>query len=248
MKAIEAISFLTSALIFCISGSGCQHIPRKRSEEMIIPSSSKFLPPSLSSDANILSGIQGGNGRMSSSDHALGNVLDAFKTLENTIIRTKESRASGAKYLNESSLGSRESCMKWCRDYRNVVQDGRSGTCNVAVFEETGKKSCYLFDCGPPGTGFKCQFTPHTSYTSSLLNRASIDLNEWRDQSDHENELLRLRDVPSSSQSLSSSGPMTGSIEVGKKNSEDPLSELQPSRKSKYPYVLVVMMAIMGNG
>ena len=48
---------------------------------------------------------------------------------ENTIIRTKDSRALGAKFLNETSLGSdsRDRCLNLCCSFHG---------CNVAVYEE----------------------------------------------------------------------------------------------------------------
>lgn len=48
---------------------------------------------------------------------------------ENTIIRTKDSRALGARFLNETSLGSdaRDRCMALCCSFHG---------CNVAVYEE----------------------------------------------------------------------------------------------------------------
>lgn len=151
------------------------------------------------------------------------SVLDAYKIMNNTIIRTKESRSLGARYLNETSQVSRELCLKWCSDYQNIKQGETSVSCNVAVFEEMGRNSCYLFDCGLPGPGFKCQFTSHASYSSSVLNRASVDLNEWRDQSDHEKELLRLKSETDETQSPALVVKSADSVE--KKSSRDPHHE-----------------------
>lgn len=55
------------------------------------------------------------------------------------------------------------------------------------------RHSCYLFDCGSPER-FKCKFTDHDSYTSSILNitRQTYELNQWRDQSQHEYDLKSL--------------------------------------------------------
>lgn len=148
-------------------------------------------------------------------------ILDAFKISPNTIIRTKESRSLGARYLNESQTSSREECLTWC---------WKVAGCNLAVFEEQGHRSCYLFDCGSPDD-FKCKFTSHESYTTALLNRASLDLDEWRDETDHENDLLLLRSTPPSShvnsqitsRSLESttdlSSTQTSSIKTQKKES-----------------------------
>ena len=54
---------------------------------------------------------------------------DNSEISENTIIRTKDSRALGAKFLNEISLGpnSRDRCSSLCCSFQG---------CNVAVYEE----------------------------------------------------------------------------------------------------------------
>ncbi|XP_069163404.1 uncharacterized protein [Procambarus clarkii] len=111
--------------------------------------------------------------------------LEKFEVSESTIIRTQDSRVLGAKFLNESDVGNREDCLTLCC---------ATHLCNVAVFEEKGSGSCYLFDCGPPGD-FKCKFTGHTFYTSAVLkvNRHQLELGLWSEQSQHEAELANLR-------------------------------------------------------
>lgn len=54
-------------------------------------------------------------------------VLEKFHVNFNTIIKTGDSRALGAKYLNESELVSKEDCMLWCWE---------TNPCNLAVYEE----------------------------------------------------------------------------------------------------------------
>ena len=132
------------------------------------------------------------------------NVQEKFKITKNSIIRTHDSRALGAKYLNETELSSNQDCLQWCWN---------TNSCNLAVFEEKVnhnskrilkrflnwflylkvKGSCYLFDCGTSGD-FRCRFTPHSFYSSSLLqvNRNSYLLNEWKNQSNQEKELTNL--------------------------------------------------------
>lgn len=58
-----------------------------------------------------------------------------------------------------------------------------------------GKGTCYLFDCGTLDE-FKCRLSPHSYYTSSVLqvNRNSFLLNEWKSQTNQENELTSLKD------------------------------------------------------
>uniref|UniRef100_T1J182 MANSC domain-containing protein n=1 Tax=Strigamia maritima TaxID=126957 RepID=T1J182_STRMM len=112
--------------------------------------------------------------------------LNDFQVSDTTIIRTQDSRQMGAKYLNETEMPSKEECMKWCCD---------TYKCNVAVYEEKNKGSCYIFDCSPMGD-FKCRFTAHEHYTSAVLrvNRHSYDLDKWGTEAKHEEELSRLRD------------------------------------------------------
>ncbi|CAN7999642.1 unnamed protein product [Ixodes hexagonus] len=112
------------------------------------------------------------------------SVMESFQINENRIIRTEDSRRMGARYLNESQLGSNRDCLLWC---------WQTSSCNVAVFEEKGKGSCYLFDCGPPSR-FVCLFTTHRFYTVSVLTAASgrdLDPSSWG--SHHEDELTQLR-------------------------------------------------------
>lgn len=122
--------------------------------------------------------------RFSSSKNDKESILNFYRVNSNTIIRTQDSRALGAKYLNETELPTNEDCLYWCYNVNR---------CNVAVYKEKVKKSCYLFDCGSHND-FRCMFTQHTFYTSSILqaNRHSHDLNQWSIQEKHENELSHL--------------------------------------------------------
>lgn len=65
----------------------------------------------------------------------------------------------------------------------------------IFCFNFQTRGSCYLFDCGTL-EDFKCRFTPHTFYTSSVLqvNRNSFFLNEWKSQENQENELTGLKE------------------------------------------------------
>ena len=63
----------------------------------------------------------------------------------NTIIRTEDSLAMGATFLNETQVLSLTRCLHRCCSYP---------LCNTAVFDERMDSSeggsCYLFDCGDP--------------------------------------------------------------------------------------------------
>lgn len=65
----------------------------------------------------------------STSTTSTGGCLEQSEISENTIIRTKDSRALGAKFLNETSLGAdaRDRCLNLCCSFHG---------CNVAVYEE----------------------------------------------------------------------------------------------------------------
>ena len=58
-----------------------------------------------------------------------GVCAEQSEISENTIIRTKDSRALGARFLNETSLGAdaRDRCLNLCCSFHG---------CNVAVYEE----------------------------------------------------------------------------------------------------------------
>jgi hypothetical protein len=53
--------------------------------------------------------------------------VDNFDIHRDKIIRTQDSRAMGAKYINEVDLSSREECLRLCCE---------TSTCDVFVFEE----------------------------------------------------------------------------------------------------------------
>ncbi|XP_067141959.1 low-density lipoprotein receptor-related protein 11 isoform X2 [Centruroides vittatus] len=132
----------------------------------------------------VLGGEEAKSKRFSSLKNDKENIMNFYRVNGNTIIRTQDSRALGAKYLNETELPTNEDCLYWCY---------RVNRCNVAVYKEKANKSCYLFDCGSHND-FRCMFTQHTFYTSSILhaNRHSHDLNQWSIQEKHENELSHL--------------------------------------------------------
>ena len=70
------------------------------------------------------------NNKLSSyhlASQAIGSIEDKFQINKNSIIRTHDSRALGAKYLNETDLSSNEDCLRWCWNTTN---------CNLAVYEE----------------------------------------------------------------------------------------------------------------
>lgn len=59
--------------------------------------------------------------------HHENEVESKFIIRPNLIIRTGESRALGAKYINETRLPSNHDCLMWCLE---------TPSCNSAVYEE----------------------------------------------------------------------------------------------------------------
>ncbi|KZS09110.1 Uncharacterized protein APZ42_026862 [Daphnia magna] len=117
-------------------------------------------------------------GSSGSSSASSGICSEQSEISENTIIRTKDSRALGARFLNETSLGAdaRDRCLNLCCAFHG---------CNVAVYEEKDGGNCYLFDCGP-AEDFRCKFTSHSHYTSGVIRRR---------ENAHEEELTQLKKI-----------------------------------------------------
>lgn len=67
-------------------------------------------------------------------DIDLKTCIDNFAVHKDKIIRTQDSRAMGAKYLNEVDLDTREECLRLCCETEN---------CDVFVYEE--KVMIYYF-------------------------------------------------------------------------------------------------------
>lgn len=55
------------------------------------------------------------------------SIADKYQINKNSIIRTHDSRALGANYINETDLPSNNDCLLWCWNTTN---------CNLAVYEE----------------------------------------------------------------------------------------------------------------
>uniref|UniRef100_A0A1B0CDC5 MANSC domain-containing protein n=2 Tax=Lutzomyia longipalpis TaxID=7200 RepID=A0A1B0CDC5_LUTLO len=94
--------------------------------------------------------------RMMDSELCLGR----FDVHTDTIIRTKESLKLKAVFLDETEVLNNQECANLCCDTEN---------CDVFIFEEKVKGTCFLFQCGPP-EDFRCKFTRHANYTSAVMS------------------------------------------------------------------------------
>ncbi|XP_023720150.1 uncharacterized protein LOC111871348 isoform X3 [Cryptotermes secundus] len=153
-------------------------------------------------------------------DLDMQTCVDNFDIHKDKIIRTQDSRAMGAKYINEIDLSSREECLRLCCE---------TSTCDVFVFEEKSPGSCYLFHCGSPDD-FKCKFTKHHNYTSAVLaiNRHMTELENQIKLTKHEQELTRLRQ-PESAAEPSTVQPFAGTTAVPPKPPPKETVQLVPA-------------------
>ena len=107
----------------------------------------------------------------------------------NTIIRTEDSLAMGATFLNETQVSSLTRCLHRCCSYP---------LCNTAVFDERMDSSeggsCYLFDCGDPDR-LKCQFTTNPDFSAAVLDidRHKFELTAADQRQGHSSQLELLR-------------------------------------------------------
>ena len=112
-----------------------------------------------------------------------------FQLEANTIIRTEDSLAMGATFLNETQVSSLTRCLHRCCSYP---------LCNTAVFDERMESSeggsCYLFDCGDPDR-LKCQFTTNPDFSAAVLDidRHKFELTAADQRQGHSSQLELLR-------------------------------------------------------
>lgn len=103
-------------------------------------SSSLHWPAIVGADDRSRRTVGNANGRLERSLFASGGAVcsEQSEISENTIIRTKDSRALGARFLNETSLGpdARDRCLNLCCSFHG---------CNVAVYEEKVRPAMHFF-------------------------------------------------------------------------------------------------------
>ncbi|XP_063701322.1 uncharacterized protein LOC134831510 [Culicoides brevitarsis] len=111
--------------------------------------------------------------------------IDRFDIHSNKIIRTEESINMGAKFIADVELMSHDQCLRLCCETEG---------CNVFVYEEKIRGTCFLFECGP-SENFRCKFTEHSNYTSAILDlrRPLTPVTEVHPISVHELALNKLK-------------------------------------------------------
>ncbi|XKL65258.1 hypothetical protein PGB90_008678 [Kerria lacca] len=131
-----------------------------------------------------------------------------FVIYQERIIRTEESKKSGAKYLSGKDVTSKEECIKFCCKTPN---------CDVFVLEEKVfnqlQGTCYLFECGVMDN-LKCKFTRHHNYSSAVLiiNRPQMQLENEIQYTQHERELTNLRTTENNTKSKNCDSHAKGNI------------------------------------
>ncbi|XP_065580167.1 low-density lipoprotein receptor-related protein 11-like [Artemia franciscana] len=125
-------------------------------------------------------------------DHKTRECKSRADIHASTIIRTKDSKANGAVFINETALNinNRDQCVEICC---------LTPRCTVSVYEEKEGGNCYLFDCGE-GEDFRCRFTDHSYYTVAILQKP-IENSEERELysnrimpvESHEDDLIQLK-------------------------------------------------------
>ncbi|KAL1447632.1 hypothetical protein MTO96_028442 [Rhipicephalus appendiculatus] len=182
-KVAGAAIFLVS-LSIAFAQEGFTAKPTVAAAKPSLPVAAAAPPSIVSGGGRTLQKRPNPSHSLAGASAAMRDALESFQVNENRIIRTEDSRRMGARYLNETELSSNRDCTLWCWE---------TTSCNVAVFEEKGKGSCYLFDCGPP-SHFLCLFTAHAFYTVSVLTlpTRNTEAPVWPG-SHHEQELTQLR-------------------------------------------------------
>lgn len=124
------------------------------------------------------------------------DVSSRFRLRPATIIRAKESLESGAAFLNYTIVSKLSACLIECWITESCdtavyqespIEFGAGWTAKqtitlAASAPDEGFYLCYLFQCSnksqhhhePAGNDQKCQFTAHSHYTSSILQKPQI--------------------------------------------------------------------------
>ncbi|KAG9510877.1 hypothetical protein GZH46_00565 [Fragariocoptes setiger] len=106
-------------------------------------------------------------------------IREEFTIQPATIIRTTDSLKAGAEFINHTLVVDLDTCLRLCK---------KMAMCDTAIYQETSmptghpsalstaqetKFVCYLFKCAKD-TSFKCRFSPHNFYISSVTNLALV--------------------------------------------------------------------------
>ena len=95
-------------------------------------------------------------------------------------LQASESVSRGAVFLGASE-DARQT--RWGCELACCGTDG----CNIAVFQETDDRDCYLFDCGTIAD-FRCVFSVHENYVAMgmMIDRADLEKTRLHDSAKHE--------------------------------------------------------------
>ncbi|XP_052275355.1 low-density lipoprotein receptor-related protein 11-like [Dreissena polymorpha] len=107
-----------------------------------------------------------------------------FIARNETIIKTEESLAKGAKFLQDVS---NVSCPSECTELCCKHED-----CDTAVYQDKGEHNCYLFQCGDSSV---CVFADHHDYWMSSISKEAHNSHSYTPGGathSHENELNNL--------------------------------------------------------
>ncbi|XP_033110458.1 uncharacterized protein LOC117111619 [Anneissia japonica] len=94
-----------------------------------------------------------------------------IRTLQNKIIRTKDSIDNGACFANAIVVGSIDECSARCCSFSGDDCDGK---CDTSIFvhetddDNSEDVNCFLFVCGD---GQDCKFSYHSGYTTTMILR-----------------------------------------------------------------------------
>ncbi|KAL5009152.1 hypothetical protein ScPMuIL_014733 [Solemya velum] len=103
-----------------------------------------------------------------------------YNTNLNSIIRSTDSLKAGAFFLKFFNNITAQECVSGCCDTQG---------CNLAVYENKGNRSCYLFNCPDDKS---CTFAHHNDYMGMSFPHISSVPTHEKDQDRHEGELEGL--------------------------------------------------------
>ena len=122
LKTLIFMSFIQCILLkFGISSTIKYHLDERKSATNV-----KEFQNELQNLKKLPNHIRRRNKRSIASNYEDIHCLKNFETKDNAIIKTKESQANGAQYLNETKVETFDFCLRYCCE---------TTLCNVAVYD-----------------------------------------------------------------------------------------------------------------